>query len=100
LVVLDNPTDDSTALFVEGKIERIELSPSVSKQLREASSLEKAALYAKAGIWYDTIAILAGLRCSQPNNLAVAVEWEGLLRSVGLDDIAREPLLTCYPPGS
>jgi hypothetical protein len=98
LVVLDNPTDDSTALFVEGKIERIELSPSVSKQLREASSLEKAALYAKAGIWYDTIAILAGLRCSQPNNLAVAVEWEGLLRSVGLDDIAREPLLICYPP--
>ncbi len=99
-IVRDDPTDYSTVVVVEGEIERIELSPSLSKQLREASSLEKAVLYAKAGIWYDTIAILAGLRCSQPNNLALAVEWEGLLRSVGLDDIAREPLLTCYPPGS
>lgn len=100
LVVLDDPTDYSTALSVVGEIERIEPSPSVSKQLREASSLEKAVLYAKAGIWYDTVAILAGLRCSEPNNLAVIVEWEELLRSVGLDDIAREPLLICNPPGS
>jgi hypothetical protein len=100
LVVLNDPTDYSTALSVVGEIERIEPSPSVSKQLREASSLEKAALYAKAGIWYDTVAILAGLRCSEPNNLTVIVEWEELLRSVGLDDIAREPLLICNPPGS
>ncbi len=90
-----DPIDRMKDYRAGGEIQRIELNPSLKKQLEESSLLEKAIVYAKAGIWYDTLATLAELRSSQPNDSTLAAEWEDLLRSVGLNDIAREPLIKC-----
>jgi hypothetical protein len=78
---------------VEGHIQRIELNKEISNQLKTLSPLERAALYGADGIWYDTLATLAELRQSQPNDLTLATTWENLLKSVGLDAIATKPLL-------
>jgi hypothetical protein len=82
----DSPT-------VEGRIERIEPNPSLSRQLNTLLPLERAALYGKDGIWYDTLTTLAKLRRSQPNNVTLAANWQDLLTSVGLEAIATKPLL-------
>ncbi|MCP2731428.1 DUF928 domain-containing protein [Limnofasciculus baicalensis] len=77
--------------WVEGEIQRIE--PKSGGTLDNLSSLERAALYGKNGIWYDTLASLAEERRSQPDNLTLAANWENLLKSVGLGAIASQPLL-------
>jgi hypothetical protein len=78
---------------VEGQVERIELTPALSAQLKTLSPLERAALYGKDGVWYDTLTSLAELRRSQPNDVALAATWEQLLKSVGLGGIANQPLI-------
>ena len=78
---------------VEGHIQRIELNTQLSSQLKNLSPLERAALYGSDGIWYETVATLAQLRQSQPNDLTLAATWENLLKSVGLEAIATKPLL-------
>lgn len=77
--------------WVEGEIQRIE--PNSGRTLDNLSPLERAAIYGKNGIWYDTITSLAEERRSQPDNVTLAANWENLLKSVGLGAIASQPLL-------
>jgi len=56
------------------------------------TTLEEVEALAEAGIWYDTVAALAQLRQSQPENTAVSAAWQELLSSVELDAIAAAPL--------
>ncbi|XWK91810.1 MAG: DUF928 domain-containing protein (plasmid) [Phormidium sp.] len=51
-----------------------------------------AALYAKSGIWYDTLNILNQARLTQPENLLLKKEWADLLKQVGLEHLAQESL--------
>lgn len=78
---------------IEGQIQRVAENPALSNQLKGSSLLERAALYGKDGIWYDTLTNLAELRRSQPQDVTVAATWEDLLKSVGLEAIATKPLL-------
>ncbi|HAJ60635.1 MAG TPA: hypothetical protein DCP31_16335 [Cyanobacteria bacterium UBA8543] len=77
--------------FVEGLVRRIQPDSSLS-QLDRAKPLDRVALYAKSGSWYDAVATLAALRKDQPNNSEVASAWKDLLQGVGLDAIANAPL--------
>jgi hypothetical protein len=79
--------------LVEGEIQRIEMDSTLSSQLQGATPIEQAALYGKAGIWYDTVATLVDMRHSQPNNSNLVTIWEDLLKSVELNAIATQPLV-------
>ncbi len=81
--------DRSGDQFVEGIVKKVELSSDIENSLKNASPLERAEIYAKAKIWNETIATLADLRNSNPT------EWEELLTSVGLTEIASEPFAPC-----
>lgn len=89
---LDNRSQDH---LVQGWIQRVEPSPDLTRKLEQAASKNRPALYAAAGIWHETLATLAELRRSTPNDATLAQQWEELLKSkaVGLNDIAKEPLL-------
>ncbi|MCP2726939.1 DUF928 domain-containing protein, partial [Limnofasciculus baicalensis] len=54
--------------------------------------LEKATEYAEAGIWYDTVAVLVSAQVAQPSNETLLSEWKDLLKEVGLDAIANQPI--------
>jgi hypothetical protein len=77
---------------VEGLIRRVEPSANLVQALSQASGMERVRLYANSGIWHDTIAELATLRRSNPNDAQLMAEWEELLRSVELDALIEEPL--------
>jgi hypothetical protein len=77
---------------VEGLIRRVEPSANLVQALNQASGMERVRLYAQAGIWHDTIAELATLRRSNPNDGQLMAEWAELLRSVELDALIEEPL--------
>lgn len=80
-----------------GSIKRIELSPNLKKDLEKATPLERAMLYAKNGIWQDTITILADLQRFEANNSNLKITWQDLLKSdhVNLGKIAEESLVEC-----
>ena len=68
---------------VEGSIKRV----SQESAAEGANPLETAKSYGAAGIWYDTVAILAKLRKSQPADEEIAKHWQELLGSVGLEEL-------------
>lgn len=78
---------------VRGTVKRIEQTPTLKAKQERLSPLEIAAAYGDGGIWFDTLGIIAQLRRSQPSNQALVSTWEDILKSVGLEEIATEPLL-------
>ena len=74
--------------FVDGSVRRIQADSTLS-QIAQAKPLDKVALYAKNGVWFDAVANLAALRKAQPNDPQVASAWKELLQGAGLDAIAN-----------
>ncbi|MCL2928178.1 MAG: DUF928 domain-containing protein [Trichodesmium sp. MAG_R01] len=87
--IVCDPLDRVTDNLVQGTIKKVEISSELENSLKNATLLEQAKIYAKAKIWHDTIATVADLRTSNPK------EWEELLRSIQLEEIASEPFAAC-----
>lgn len=79
--------------WVQGWVRRIEPNAALRHQLDTNPSLELAALYAANGIWFDTLETLVQLRRVRPQDATLAREWTTLLESVGLEDLASQPLV-------
>lgn len=77
---------------IQGQIKRVELASDLKSKLDSNTSLKNAAIYANGGLWYDTVATMAQLKTAQPNNPNLNFNWEELLNSIGLKDIAQSPL--------
>jgi hypothetical protein len=87
-----DPLDRSADAFTSGWIKRVEPSSTLTQELATATAEEKPLIYAQADIWYDALAALVQLRHDQPQNPALVNQWETLLSSVGLEQIAHQPL--------
>jgi hypothetical protein len=77
---------------VTGWIHRLEPNASIA-QPESTVSLKSVFKLAEAGLWYDTLSTLAQLRLAQPKDPNLAAHWEELLTSVGLDEMATEPIV-------
>ncbi|MBH8572234.1 DUF928 domain-containing protein [Nostocaceae cyanobacterium CENA369] len=78
-------------IFVDGWIKRVELNAVVKSQLAKATPKQRLAIYASHGIWYESVTTSAELRRLDPKR----TDWTNLLQSVGLNDIASEPIVNC-----
>ena len=90
--IICNPLNRQTKdkKYVQGLVQRVEMKPTLKTQLDYATTpLQKAKLYAEAGIWHESLTILAQVRSYRPT------EWEELLKSVGLDAVALAPFVKC-----
>jgi hypothetical protein len=65
-------------------------------QLDTATSRELPLIYANAGIWHETLTTLVKLRQENPRDEELENYWINILRSVGLNDIAQEPLAQSF----
>jgi len=78
-------------LRVEGYIQRV-AQPATSTSLTDPS--QQAAAYARAGIWYDALAVL-GKQYRQDHSPAIAAAWLKLLQQVNLDQLPNTPIGAC-----
>lgn len=88
--------DSSNPASLTGIIERIELSSDLSRDLNSAkTSIERTNVFAKYGIWLNTLTELATLRIKQPQNTNLKNAWVKLLSQpeVGLEKVAQEEIL-------
>jgi hypothetical protein len=83
----------SVPIYVEGDIQRVHLDSRMMQQLQAAVALQqKVAVYAQEGIWFDSLTMLAQMRRKNPHDASVASDWQSLLKSVNLDNVATAPL--------
>ncbi|AFY44298.1 DUF928 domain-containing protein [Nostoc sp. PCC 7107] len=93
--IICDRSDRQLDYVVSGSIQRIAPDAALMTQLEKVKPEEQAAIYALSGFWEDSLAILSELRKSSPNDLTIKNDWEDLLRSGGLEEIAQEPLVSC-----
>jgi len=86
------PQTTSEYFWVEGWVKQVALNPTLESQLEAAKPREYIA-YAENGIWHEAVTKLAELRLSDPQNATLSENWAELLRAVGLEELAKEPLL-------
>ena len=80
-------------IVVEGWLRRVEINPAIIPKLHNASPVEQARLYQQQGIWHDALSVLAQER-KTPNYQAPAqAKWNELLNSIGLEELANQPLI-------
>lgn len=79
--------------YVEGWIQRTLLGQGLRDRLTQATPRQQAALYAENGIWYDALTTLAELKLAQPDDQAIAQDWIELLKAIGLEHLATQPLI-------
>ncbi|MDZ8189621.1 MAG: DUF928 domain-containing protein [Nostoc sp. ChiSLP02] len=79
--------------YVDGWIERIQPTAELATAMQQEDALKRAAAFGKNGVWYDCVATLAVLHAAQPKNATIVKQWEELLSSVSLKDIATVPLV-------
>lgn len=85
-------------VFVEGWIQRTALDAELTAEIDRASPLDRAALYAENGIWYDALTLLGNLRREDPDNLDVLNAWMELLEVLELGEAEEEIVLTPIAP--
>jgi len=91
--VVCDADDRSSDQLETGVVRRVELSPDILSQLEKADPREKTFIYAQNGIWQDALSNLAAARRANPNEAVFQTDWESLLDSVTLAEIAKEPIV-------
>jgi hypothetical protein len=97
LEVLCNEDDRSRNYYVEGLVQRITPEAALAARLEQAPPRDRPALYANAGLWYETLSSLAQLRYENPADISLQADWENLLDSVNLTTVADAPLAPLSP---
>jgi hypothetical protein len=92
-----DPEDRSGDKTESGVLRRVELSADILRQLENANPRDKTVIYAENGIWQDALGTLAAARRANPNDPVVKSDWESLLDSVKLGEIAKEPIVEIEP---
>jgi hypothetical protein len=97
IVLICDPENRFTDAVARGIVRRVELSADILRQLDAADPRQKTVIYAENGIWQDALGTLAAARRANPNNTDLAADWESLLDSVTLGEIAKEPIVEIEP---
>ena len=95
--VICDAQDRSADQIQIGTVRRVELNADIRRQLDQAQPRQKTVIYAENGIWLDALSTLAAARRDQPNDAALKADWESLLDSVKLGEIAKEPIVQIQP---
>lgn len=93
-VVRCDRNDASANQFVKAAVQHIAPAPALTAQLQHANSADKAAILARAGLWYDALTQVARLRSEQPHDAAVKADWQVLLADGGLPNLAAIPIVS------
>lgn len=96
--IIPDLEDRASDIVVHGTIRRVDPAEWLAQQQLDAAMLDRIVaveplkkarmLYQQANMWHDAILILDELRKADPENEAIAAEWNYLLESAGLSPVA------------
>ncbi|TBR61843.1 hypothetical protein B4U84_14050 [Westiellopsis prolifica IICB1] len=79
-----NPQNRAADAIVNGRLERISVSPTLSNQLKTASAQERISIYTDQRLWYETLTNLAELQRRNPQDAEIKSAWANVLQLMGL----------------
>lgn len=85
----------SDNFYVDGFVQRQVLTQVLDSQLKAAKPREYIA-YSANNIWYDALTNLGQLRRANSQDATLNKDWVDLLNAIGLQDIAKEPIVQHY----
>ncbi|WP_448534401.1 DUF928 domain-containing protein [Parathermosynechococcus lividus] len=85
--------DPSAMVSVSGVVERIQPRSDLAKKLAASNVGDRLSAAVDAGLWYETLAILADLQRQTTTKDMARSEWQAVLNAVGLEAIAQAPLV-------
>ncbi|ARV62097.1 hypothetical protein BZZ01_28805 [Nostocales cyanobacterium HT-58-2] len=98
LSVICNPSSRSGDVTVNGWIERVPVSATLTHQLKAASTKERVLVYTDARLWCETLTTLAELQRSNPQDQEVKADWANVLQLIGLPENASKTWTTYSLP--
>ncbi|MDJ0649115.1 MAG: DUF928 domain-containing protein [Xenococcaceae cyanobacterium MO_188.B19] len=93
LSMICDPRERSRDIVLEGWIEYRKLNHSLQEKINLSTFVEKINLLQQQGIWYDALSLLAQSQQLESNLTSLQAEWLRLLQSIGLEELASEPLI-------
>jgi Domain of Unknown Function (DUF928) len=91
-VYCGQPQNQTEYFYVDAWVQRVTVNPNLEQQLKTAKMREYS-VYAANQIWYDAVNNLAELRHKNSSDRLLAEDWNQLLKSVGLEDLATAPIV-------
>lgn len=88
-VVCGNSLQPDDPIF-QGWVQRVELTPSVEKQLKQKSIIGQITWFAEEGFWYDMLDRIIKARLQRPLDAQLEALWKNTLQSEGLDALMSE----------
>ncbi|RAM52837.1 MAG: hypothetical protein C6Y22_03285 [Hapalosiphonaceae cyanobacterium JJU2] len=79
-----NPQNRAADAIVNGRLERISVSPTLNNQLKTASAQERISIYTDQRLWYETLTNLAELQRRNPQDAEIKSAWANVLQLMGL----------------
>lgn len=79
----------------EGEFQIIAPNTDLMQQLNKGTLQERIALYLENDFSYNAFSLLAELRRANPTDAALKAEWDKLLASYNLSNIASQPFVNC-----
>ena len=83
-----DPANRSQDVIASGSIQRIEPEAKLTAALADAKGLEKAAVYAQHGIWYEALETVSNEIDAAPKNKDLHAQRAALLQQAGLKEAA------------
>ncbi len=90
-----DPQKTSDNFYVDGFVQKQVMTQALDSQLKTEKSRQYIA-YSTNDIWYDALTNLAQLRQANPQDATINKDWVDLLNVVGLQDLAKEPIVEHY----
>jgi hypothetical protein len=91
VTLIDNANQPSSDTFAQSWIKRVPETPELKQQLAATKTdRDRASVYAKAGLWYDTISTLIKAQAANPSDSSVHDDFVELLDQAGLTEIAAQ----------
>lgn len=94
VAIFCNANSEEGDLKAGGWIERREPDVALAEILATTSESEAVGLYAANGYWFDAVNGLIAQRQAHPEDVSVQARWMELLNSVGLPELADQPLFS------
>jgi hypothetical protein len=88
VAIVPDAENRSRDVIAKGVLKRISPPGDLASRVEKADDLERAAIYAEAGIWYDAFEAVSNAIDAHPDDASLRAQRASLLRQVGLPEAA------------